>query len=225
MDNNELVKIMKENRGLAISKVKKAMKCCEDKYTFDELMSVANESMIKSIRKYDASLGFKLSTYVGKSIELDLLKYWTRDKWYMGTRDYPLEKPHISTQDVIRTDKNGYTPIVIEDTLVDEEANSEKDMFEREALKEINDFIEFVVRNNIKKNKENADRNIEIVKKHILGGKKLTEIYEEGINDISLQNIGRIVRKFNKDAKRILSSKNKGMEYILEGEWREMINN
>ena len=224
MDNNELVKIMKENRGLAISKVKKAMKCCEDKYTFDELMSVANESMIKSIRKYDASLGFKLSTYVGKSIELDLLKYWTRDKWYMGTRDYPLEKPHISTQDVIRTNKNGYTPIVIEDTLIDEEASSEKDIFEREALKEINDFIEFVVRNNIKKNKENADRNIEIVKKHILGGKNLTTIFEQGNYDITLQSIGGIVRKFKNDVKKILSSKNKGVEYILEGEWRQLAN-
>lgn len=223
MNNKELLKIMEECKGLAINKVKDAMKCCEGKYTFDELMSVANESMMKSIRRYDKSLGFKLSTYVGRSIELDLLKYWTRDKWYMGTRDYPLEKPHISTQDVIRTDKNGYTPIVIEDTLVDEEANSEEDILEQESLKEINDFIEFVVRSNIKKNKENADRNIEIVKKNILDGKKLTEIYEEGINDISLQNIGRIVRKFNKDAKRILSSKNKGMEYILEGEWREMI--
>ena len=223
MDNKELVKIMKENRGLAISKVKKAMKCCEDKYTFDELMSVANESMMKSIRKYDKSLGFKLSTYVGKSIELDLLKYWTRDKWYMGTRDYPLEKPHISTQDVIRTDKNSYTPIVIEDTLVDEEASSEKDIFEQEALKEINDFIDFVIRSNIRKNKENADRNIEIVKKHILDGKKLTEISEQGNYDITLQNIGRIVRKFNKDAKEFLTSKNKGMEYILEGEWREWL--
>ena len=87
----------------------------------------------------------------------------------------------------------------------------------------MNDFIEFVVRSNIKKNKDNADRNIKIVKKNILDGKKLTEIYEEGINDISVQSIGGIVRKFNKDAKRILSSKNKGMEYILEGEWREMI--
>ena len=223
MDNKELVKIMKENRGLAISKVKKTMKCCEDKYTFDELMSVANESMIRSIRKYDASLGFKLSTYVGKSLELDLLKYWTRDKWYMGTRDYPLEKPHVSTQDVIRTDKNGYTPIVIEDTLVDEEASSEKDIFEREALKEINDFIDFIIRSNIGKNKENANRNIEIVKKSILDGKKLTEISEEGSYDITLQNIGRIVRKFNKDAKKLLTSKNKGMEYITEGEWRELV--
>lgn len=223
MDNKELAKIMEENRGLAISKVKKAMKCCEDKYTFDELMSVANESMIRSIRKYDASLGFKLSTYVGKSLELDLLKYWTRDKWYMGTRDYPLEKPHISTQDVIRTDKNSYTPIVIEDTLVDEEASSEKDIFEQEALKEINDFIDFVIISNLKKNKENADRNIEIVKKHILDGKKLTEISEQGNYDITLQNIGRIVRKFNKDAKKFLTSKNKGMEYIIEGEWREWL--
>ena len=223
MDNKELVKIMKENRGLAISKVKKTMKCCEDKYTFDELMSVANESMIRSIRKYDASLGFKLSTYVGKSLELDLLKYWTRDKWYMGTRDYPLEKPHVSTQDVIRTDKNSYTPIVIEDTLVDEEASSEKDIFEREALKEINDFIDFIIRSNIGKNKENANRNIEIVKKSILDGKKLTEISEEGSYDITLQNIGRIVRKFNKDAKKLLTSKNKGMEYITEGEWRELV--
>lgn len=223
MDNKELVKIMEENRGLAISKVKKAMKCCEDKYTFDELMSVANESMIKSIRKYDKSLGFKLSTYVGKSIELDLLKYWTRDKWYMGTRDYPLEKPHISTQDVIRTDKNSYTPIVIEDTLIDEEASSEKDIFEQEALKEINDFIDFIIRSNIGKNKENANRNIEIVKKSILDGKKLTEISEQGNYDITLQNIGRIVRKFNKDAKKFLTSKNKGMEYILEGEWREWL--
>lgn len=223
MDNKELLKIMEENKGLAIDKVKNAMKCCEGKYTFDELMSVANESMIKSIRNYDKSLGFKLSTYVGKSMELDLLKYWTRDKWYMGTRSYPLEKPHISTQDVIRTDKNSYTPIVIEDTLVDEEANCEEDILEQESLKEINDFIEFVVRNNIKKNKENADRNIEIVKKHVLGGKKLTEIYEQGINDTSLQNVGRIVRKFKNDVKRILSSNNKGMEYILEGEWREMI--
>ena len=225
MDDKELLKIMKENRGLAISKVKETMKCCEGKYTFDELMSVANESMIKSIRRYDKSLGFKLSTYIGRSIELDLLKYWTRDKWYMGTRDYPLEKPHVSTQDVIRTDKNSYTPIVIEDTLVDEEANSEEDVLEQESLKEISDFIEFVVRNNIKKNKENADRNIEIVKKYVLDGKKFTEIYEQGINDTSLQNIGRIVRKFKSDVKRILSSKNKGMEYILEGEWREMINN
>ena len=83
----------------------------------------------------------------------------------------------------------------------------------------------YLNKNNIKKNKENADRNIKIVKKNILDGKKLTEIYEEGINDISLQSIGGIVRKFKKDAKRILSSKNKGMEYILEGEWREMINN
>lgn len=224
MDNKELVKIMEENRGLAISKVKKAMKCCEDKYTFDELMSVANESMMKSIRKYDKSLGFKLSTYVGKSIELDLLKYWTRDKWYMGTRDYPLEKPHISTQDVIRTDKNSYTPIVIEDTLIDEEASSEKDIFEQEALKEINDFIDFIIRSNIGKNKENANRNIEIVKKSILDGKKLTEISEQGNYDITLQNIGRIVRKFNKDAKKFLTSKNKGMEYILEGEWRQLIN-
>ena len=224
MDNKELVEIMKENRGLAISKVKKAMKCCEDKYTFDELMSVANESMIKSIRKYDKSLGFKLSTYVGKSIELDLLKYWTRDKWYMGTRDYPLEKPHISTQDVIRTDKNSYTPIVIEDTLVDEEASSEKDIFEQEALKEINDFIDFIIISNMGKNKENANRNIEIVKRNILDGKKLTEISEEGNYDITLQNIGRIVRKFKNDVKKLLSSKNKGMEYILEGEWREMIN-
>ena len=223
MDNKELVKIMKENRGLAISKVKKTMKCCEDKYTFDELMSVANESMIRSIRKYDASLGFKLSTYVGKSLELDLLKYWTRDKWYMGTRDYPLEKPHVSTQDVIRTDKNSYTPIVIEDTLVDEEASSEKDIFEQEALKEINDFIDFIIRSNIGKNKENANRNIEIVKKSILDGKKLTEISEQGNYDITLQNIGRIVRKFNKDAKKFLTSKNKGMEYIIEGEWREWL--
>lgn len=109
--------------------------------------------------------------------------------------------------------------------MVDEEANSEEDVLEQESLKEISDFIEFVVRNNIKKNKENADRNIEIVKKYVLDGKKFTEIYEQGINDTSLQNIGRIVRKFKSDVKRILSSKNKGMEYILEGEWREMINN
>lgn len=223
MDNKKLLKIMEANKGLAIDKVKDAMKCCEGKYTFDELMSVANESMIKSIRNYDESLGFKLSTYIGRSMELDLLKYWTRDKWYMGTRAYPLEKPHISTQDVIRTDKNNVTPIVIEDTLVDEEAYCEEDIFKQESLKEINDFIEFVVRNNIKKNKENADRNIKIVKKNILDGKKLTEIYEEGINDISLQSIGGIVRKFKKDTKRILSSKNKGIEYITEGEWRELI--
>ena len=141
----------------------------------------------------------------------------------MGTRDYPLEKPHVSTQDVIRTDKNSYTPIVIEDTLVDEEASSEKDIFEQEALKEINDFIDFIIRSNIGKNKENANRNIEIVKKSILDGKKLTEISEQGNYDITLQNIGRIVRKFNKDAKKFLTSKNKGMEYIIEGEWREWL--
>ena len=132
MDNKKLLKIMEANKGLAIDKVKDAMKCCEGKYTFDELMSVANESMIKSIRNYDESLGFKLSTYIGRSMELDLLKYWTRDKWYMGTRAYPLEKPHISTKDVIRTDKNNITPIVIEDTLVDEEANCEEDIFKQE---------------------------------------------------------------------------------------------
>lgn len=87
----------------------------KDKYTYDEILSVAYEGLIKAANSFDESKGFKFTSYAFPTIVGAVKRMVRDDKWYFIKRGVKNEM--LSLNFVIDNDNN----IEMQDTLADEE--------------------------------------------------------------------------------------------------------
>ena len=84
MNNQVLVDIINENKGLIYSIIKKYV----GYYEFDDLYQVSIIGIIKAFNNYDASNGVKFTTYAYKYILSEVINYVNNSKLIKTSREY-----------------------------------------------------------------------------------------------------------------------------------------
>ena len=84
MNNQVLVDIINENKGLIYSIIKKYV----GYYEFDDLYQVSIIGIIKAFNNYDASNGVKFTTYAYKYILSEVISFINNSKLIKASREY-----------------------------------------------------------------------------------------------------------------------------------------
>ena len=84
MDDQVLVDIIKENKGLIYSIIKKYVSY----YEFDDLYQVSIIGIIKAFNNYDATNGVKFTTYAYKYILSEVISFVNNSKLIKSSREY-----------------------------------------------------------------------------------------------------------------------------------------
>ena len=84
MNNQVLVDIINENKGLIYSIIKKNV----GYYEFDDLYQVSIIGIIKAFNNYDASNGVKFTTYAYKYILSEVISFINNSKLIKASREY-----------------------------------------------------------------------------------------------------------------------------------------
>lgn len=188
-DKNARDKLIEHNLRLVAHIVKKYDLYMEDN---DDLISIGTIGLIKGIDSYNLEKGTRITTYVARCIENEILMYFRKNKKNLN---------NISLNDCIGYDKDGE-----EITFVD---------ILKENNKDINDVIH--LKNNIEKLKEYItilnDREKEIIKMRygIMGSKEYTQkeiasklkISRSYVSRIEKRALVKILREFLKNNEEI----------------------
>ena len=98
MDEKVLVDLIKDNKGLIYSIIKRYI----NYYEFDDLYQVSVMGIIKAFNNYDASIGVKFSTYAYKYILSEVLSFVNNFRFIKTSREYnKIYKKIINARNVL----------------------------------------------------------------------------------------------------------------------------
>lgn len=186
-DTNARNKLIEHNLRLVAHIVKKFDNNINDS---DDLISIGTIGLIKGIDSYKSDKNIRLTTYVARCIENEILMYYRSIKKYQNT---------VSLNDSIGYDKDG-NKIMLIDVLKDNHKSLEESLALKENINLINKYLE----------KLNSREQEIIIKRYGLNNKKaMTQkeiaknmhISRSYVSRIEKRAISKILKEFIKNKK------------------------
>ena len=186
-DTNARNKLIEHNLRLVAHIVKKFDNNINDS---DDLISIGTIGLIKGIDSYKSNKNIRLTTYVARCIENEILMYYRSIKKYQNT---------VSLNDSIGYDKDG-NKIMLIDVLKDNHKSLEESLALKENINLINKYLE----------KLNSREQEIIIKRYGLNNKKaMTQkeiaknmhISRSYVSRIEKRAISKILKEFIKNKK------------------------
>lgn len=186
-DTNARNKLIEHNLRLVAHIVKKFDNDINDS---DDLISIGTIGLIKGIDSYKSDKNIRLTTYVARCIENEILMYYRSIKKYQNT---------VSLNDSIGYDKDG-NKIMLIDVLKDNHKSLEESLALKENINLINKYLE----------KLNSREQEIIIKRYGLNNKKaMTQkeiaknmhISRSYVSRIEKRAISKILKEFIKNKK------------------------
>ena len=186
-DTNARNKLIEHNLGLVAHIVKKFDNNINDS---DDLISIGTIGLIKGIDSYKSDKNIRLTTYVARCIENEILMYYRSIKKYQNT---------VSLNDSIGYDKDG-NKIMLIDVLKDNHKSLEESLALKENINLINKYL----------GKLNSREQEIIIKRYGLNNKKaMTQkeiaknmhISRSYVSRIEKRAISKILKEFIKNKK------------------------
>lgn len=186
-DTNARNKLIEHNLRLVAHIVKKFDNNINDS---DDLISIGTIGLIKGIDSYKSDKNIRLTTYVARCIENEILMYYRSIKKYQNT---------VSLNDSIGYDKDG-NKIMLIDVLKDNHKSLEESLALKENINLINKYLE----------KLNSREQEIIIKRYGLNNKKaMTQkeiaknmhISRSYVSRIEKRAISKVLKEFIKNKK------------------------
>ena len=154
-----------------------AKKYASDKETLDDLISIGTIGLIKGINTFDSKKTSKLTTYIARCIENEVL---------MTLRSYKKKSPEISLEECIGTDKEGNN-MTFSDILAAENSDIFEQMVQKADIKRLYEAMSKVLTED--------ERNILIWRFGLNNEKRKTQKQISKILGISRSYVSRIEKR------------------------------
>lgn len=162
---------VEDHLGLARKIASEYYRRTKGKYTYDEIESTAFMGLLKAVKNFNESRGFKFSTYATPTIKGEIQNMFRSDKWYFVKRGVPQEM--LSVNFVIDSTNN----IEMQDVLEDEE-NLEENLVNKMTVKKLFDLL--------------TERDKKIV--YLYFYKRLSQCQISDITGLSQTHVSRIIK-------------------------------
>lgn len=162
------------------------------RYTYDEYCSMAYLGLTKACNNFNEKFGYNPYTYLKEYITKTIMTFTSRDKWFHYKKGVALEQQHCYMQDEVKDSKGNSCERG--DALYDKT----NDISTVETIELIRNIL--TNRSN-QKSKRNINRDAKIISMSILYNMTEKDISDKLGNIVTSQQVGKIVRKFKKDAK------------------------
>ena len=178
-DKEARSKLIEHNLRLVAHIVKKFESTYND---VDDLIGIGTVGLIKGIDSFSPNKNVRLTTYIAKCAENEILMYFRSDK---------KNSKNISIYDSISYDKDG-NKVTILDVLKTEDPDFTEEIYKNDNLKLLKEYIKILT----PREKDGLDNNDEITQKEIAKDLGISRSY---VSRIEKRAITKILREFIKN--------------------------